>query len=117
MLLPTRMAAIGSRTRRTAALCLAAHPTSLADRPIPLAASSPTSGSRQVACQPFADRLGVATQLAAKPLAAAFEQLGIQRLEADCSRQRHQPVPPGPADQTLDLALVVALARTAEPIG
>ena len=53
----------------------------------------------------------------AEPATAVVEQLRVQRREARRSRHRHQVVPADPADQPLDLALVVALAGTAEPVG
>ena len=52
----------------------------------------------------------------AEPVTAVVDQLRVQRLEARRPRHRHQVVPPDPADQSLDLALVVALAGAAEPI-
>ena len=42
--------------------------------------------------------------------------MGVQRREAVEQRDRHQEVAPRVADQSLDLALVVALARPAEPV-
>ena len=70
----------------------------------------------KVALQPLADRLVMAAQTVGHSPAAAFQQIGVQRLEALEHRDRHQEVPARIADQPLDLALVVALARPAEPI-
>src|SRR5262245_50141968 len=59
----------------------------------------------------------MAAQSLAEPAAAIGEQLLIQRGEAGGPRNRHQEVPPDIADQPLDLALVIALARPAEAVG
>jgi hypothetical protein len=72
--------------------------------------------SGQIALQPRADGLGVAAQAIAHALATAREQMLVQRREAVEHRDRHQEVAPREADQPLDLALVVALARSTEPI-
>ncbi len=64
----------------------------------------------QIALQTLADRLGVAAQAIAHALAAALQQMRVQRLEAVEHRDRHHEVAPRVADQPLDLALVVALA-------
>ena len=53
----------------------------------------------------------------AEPAAAVVEQLRIQRCEARRSRHRHQVIASDEADQPFDLAFVVALAGTAEPVG
>jgi hypothetical protein len=42
--------------------------------------------------------------------------MGVQSCEAIERQDRHHEVPAREADQSLDLALVVALARPAEPI-
>ena len=55
-------------------------------------------------------------QLVAAPAAAIVEQLRIQLLVVRRPWHRHQMVPPDKADQTLDLALVVALARSSEAV-
>jgi hypothetical protein len=44
------------------------------------------------------------------------QQVGVQRGEAVEHGDRHQEVAPSVADQSFDLALVVAAARAAEPI-
>jgi hypothetical protein len=62
------------------------------------------------------DRGVVTTQLIIEAVAAAVFELRVQLLEGRCPRQRHQIVAPGIADQILDLARVVALARAAEAI-
>ncbi len=48
--------------------------------------------------------------------AALSREIIVQRLDALNPRNRHEEVPPDEADQPLDLALVVALARPAEPV-
>jgi len=67
--------------------------------------------------QSRADRRLVAAQPIAKTATAIRQQLLVQGGEAGGTRDRHQVVPPDQPDQTLHLALVVALARAAEPIG
>ena len=42
--------------------------------------------------------------------------MGVQRRKARERWDRHQKVPPRIADQPFDLALVVAFARSAEPV-
>jgi hypothetical protein len=54
--------------------------------------------------------------LVAQPVEAALLEVGVQGGEAGEGRDRHQEVAPGVADQALDLALVVALARPAEAV-
>ena len=71
----------------------------------------------EVPRQPRADRLVMAAQPIAETPAAIRQQLLVQRSEAGGMRQRHQVVPPDQSDQPLHFALVVALARAAEPIG
>ena len=51
------------------------------------------------------------------PLAAALEQMRVQRREAGGTGTGTRKLRRAIADQPLDLALVVALARPAEPIG
>src|SRR5204862_6631457 len=48
--------------------------------------------------------------------AAAFQQMGVQRFEALEHRDRYEEVPSRIADQPFDLALVVAFARSSEPV-
>ena len=72
--------------------------------------------SGQIALQPLADGLVVATQAIAHALSAAVQKMGVQRREAVEHRDRHQEVAPRITDQPFDLALVVALARSAEPV-
>jgi hypothetical protein len=62
------------------------------------------------------DRGVVTTQPIIEAAPAAGFELRVQLLEGRRPRQRHQIVAPGIADQILDLALVVALARAAEAI-
>ena len=50
------------------------------------------------------------------PAALSSREIIVQRLDALNPRNRHEEVPPDEADQPLDLALVVALARPAEPV-
>ena len=73
--------------------------------------------ARQVPRQPLADRLVVTAQPIAETAAAIRQQLLVQRGKAGGMGHRHQEVPPDQPDQPLHLALVVALARPAEPIG
>jgi hypothetical protein len=72
--------------------------------------------TRQITGQPFADCLVMPAQPIAKAAPARRQQLLVQRGKARRMRHRHQGVPPDEPDQTLHLALVVALAGTAEPI-
>src|SRR5215470_4564816 len=53
----------------------------------------------------------------AKPTATTLEQLLIERVQAGRPRHRNQQVAADPADQSLDLAFVVAFAGPAKPIG
>ena len=48
--------------------------------------------------------------------AALSREIIVQRLDALNPRNRHEEVPPDEAGQPLDLALVIALARPAEPV-
>ena len=72
---------------------------------------------RQIPRQALADCLVVTAQPIAEPAATTLEQLLVQRREARRPRYRHQEVSADPADQPFDLALVVPLARTSEPVG
>ena len=58
----------------------------------------------------------MATQTVSHSTAAAFQQMGVQRLEALEHWDWYQEVPARIADQPLDFALVVAFAGSAEPI-
>ena len=62
------------------------------------------------------DRGVVTTQPIIEAAAAMGFELRVQLLEGRRPRQRHQIVAPGIADQILDLALVVALARPTKAI-
>ena len=64
----------------------------------------------------LADGLGMAADPVIEPLEAALLEMGIELGETGEGRDRHQKVAPRVADQALDLALVVALARPAEPV-
>src|SRR5450756_864414 len=70
----------------------------------------------KVALQPLADCPITATQTIAHSTAAAFQQIGVQRLEALEHRDWYEEVAARIADQPFDLALVVAFARPAEPV-
>src|SRR5438105_483637 len=72
---------------------------------------------RQIPRQALADCLVVTAQPIAEPAATTLEQLLVQRREARRPRYRHQQIPADPADQPFDLALVVPLTRTSEPVG
>ena len=72
---------------------------------------------RQIPDQPFANRLVVTAQPIAEPAATTLEQLLVQRLQARRPRHRHQQVAADPADQSLNLAFVVAFAGPAKPVG
>src|SRR5207237_8966470 len=71
----------------------------------------------QIPCQALADWLVVTAQPMAEPAATTLEQLLVQRREARRPRNRHQQISADPADQAFDLALVIPLTRTAEPVG
>src|SRR5215207_4255404 len=58
----------------------------------------------------------MATQTISHATAAALQQIGVQRLEALEYRDWYEEVPARIADQPFDFALVVAFARSAEPI-
>src|SRR5438270_4007563 len=71
---------------------------------------------RQIPRQALADCLVVTAQPIGEPAATTLEQLLVQRREARRPRYRHQQVPADPADQPFDLALVIPLTRTPEPV-
>ena len=64
----------------------------------------------------LADGLLVAPQPRRLAPAALFGESIVEGREALSTRDGDQEVPPDEADQSLDLALVVALARPAEPV-
>ena len=64
----------------------------------------------------LADGLLVAPQPRRLAPAALFGESIVEGREALGTRDGDQEVPPDEADQSLDLALVVALARPAEPV-
>src|SRR5450755_3539066 len=70
----------------------------------------------KITLQPLADRPITAAQTVSHSTAAAFQQIGIQRLEALEHRNWYEEVAARIADQPFDLALVVAFARPAEPV-
>src|SRR5471030_264268 len=70
----------------------------------------------KITLQPLADRPITAAQTVSHSTAAAFQQIGIQRLEALEHRNWYEEVASRIADQPFDLALVVAFARPAEPV-
>src|SRR3954452_23079143 len=72
---------------------------------------------RQIPRQALTDCLVVTAQPIAEPAATTLEQLLVQRCETRRPRYRHQQVPADPADQPFDLALVISLTRTPEPVG
>src|SRR5664280_1404257 len=70
----------------------------------------------KVTFQPLADRPITAAQTVSHSTAAAFQQIGVQRFEALERRDWYEEVPSRIADEPFDFALVVAFARSAEPI-
>ena len=70
----------------------------------------------QVTLHPLAYRLLVPTQLSPQPLQAPLLQVDVERIEARERGHWHQEVPASISHQPLHLALVVALAWTAEPV-
>src|SRR3954468_11583319 len=58
----------------------------------------------------------MATQTVSPSTEAAFQQIGVHRLEALKHRDGYKEVPSRVADQPFDFALVIAFARTTEPI-
>jgi hypothetical protein len=65
----------------------------------------------------FPDGLAVPTQPPLPPLPALLFQVRVQRCPTRHARNRDHEVPSRIADQTLDLALIVALGRSPELIG
>src|SRR5664279_3478138 len=70
----------------------------------------------KVALQPLADCPITATQTIAHSTAAAFQQIGVQRLEALEHRDWYEEVTSRIANQSFDFTLVVAFARPTEPV-
>src|SRR5215212_4138458 len=70
----------------------------------------------KIPLQALADALSVTAELAGQTAKAALLEVGVQGGKAGEGRDRHQKVAPGVADQTLDLTLVVAFARSAEAV-
>src|SRR5580704_17126088 len=70
----------------------------------------------KIALQPLPDRPMMAAQTVRHSMAAAFQQMGVQRLEALKHRDWYEEVPSRIADEPFDFALVVAFARSAEPV-
>ena len=70
----------------------------------------------EVGHETLADRAGMPTSAVPLTSPAPFRQHGVQLLEARRRRDRGHEVGARVFDQALDLALVVALARTAEPV-
>src|SRR5450759_4840396 len=70
----------------------------------------------KVALQPLADCPITATQTITHSTAAAFQQMVVQRLEALEHRDWYEEVASRIADEPFDFALVVAFARSAEPV-
>src|SRR5450631_2274429 len=70
----------------------------------------------KVVLQSLTDRPITAAQTVSHSTAAAFQQIGVQRLEALEHRDWYEEVASCIADQPFDLALVVAFARPAEPV-
>jgi hypothetical protein len=58
----------------------------------------------------------MAAQTVSHSPAAAFQQMAVQRFEALEHRDWYEEVPSRIADQPFDFALVVAFARSAEPV-
>src|SRR6202166_4151134 len=70
----------------------------------------------KIAIQPLANRPVMAAQTVSHSTAAAFQQMGVQRFEALEHRDWHEEVGSRIADHSFDFALVVAFARSAEPV-
>src|ERR1700724_3152746 len=70
----------------------------------------------KIALQPLPDRPMMAAQTVRHSTAAAFQKMGVQRLEALEHRDWYEVVPSRIADEPFDFALVVAFARSAEPV-
>lgn len=67
-----------------------------------------------IALHAFGDGFGLTAQSGLLALDAAVEQLGIQGIKGIGNRQRHHEVPAAVADQSFDIALVVAFGRPPE---
>src|ERR1700730_1804857 len=70
----------------------------------------------KIALQPLPDRPMMAAQTVRHSTPAAFQKMGVQRLEALEHRDWYEVVPSRIADEPFDFALVVAFARSAEPV-
>ena len=70
----------------------------------------------QFPLHPLADGLIVASQLSVHPCQAALLQVGIQGVKALEGRHRYQEVASHVAHHPLHLPLVIALARSPEPV-
>ena len=70
----------------------------------------------QVPLHTMPDGLGVAPQPGVHPLQTTPLQEGVQGIKALEGRDGHEEVAPHIADQALNLAFVVALAGTPEPV-
>src|ERR1019366_2302100 len=70
----------------------------------------------KVALQPLADCPITTTQTVSVSTAAAFQQIGVQRLEALEHRDWYEEVTSRIANQSFDFTLVVAFARPTEPV-
>jgi len=65
---------------------------------------------RQIPDQAFANRLLVPAQPIPEPALTTLDQLRVRRLQTGRPRHWHEQVAADPADQTLNLAFVVAFA-------
>ena len=70
----------------------------------------------KIAHQPLADALLMTANPMIQPFQTALFEMSIEGGKAGHDRNRHQEVAPGIADQALNLAFVVALARPAEAV-
>jgi vacuolar-type H+-ATPase subunit F/Vma7 len=70
----------------------------------------------KVALWPLADRSVMATQTVSHSTAAAFQQMGVQRLEVLEQRDGDEEVPTRITDEPFDFALVVVLSWSAKPV-
>ena len=66
---------------------------------------------------PFANRCRLAAQDCLSPLHACVEEPCVERVETVRDGQRCHEVAPDKSDKALDLAFVVALARSAKAVG
>ena len=66
--------------------------------------------------QSFADRLVMATQPVVHAAAATFHKMRVQSLEAVENRDRNKKIAPRKANQSFDLAFVVAPPWPAKPV-